>query len=585
MDKNKALRRLVGMFPNRWLLLTGVAMTILMSFVTVSFSYLLKVVIDSALASNREIFFSYISILAVLVALNGLFVFIKTRALGGYTERGMAKLREAYGQKSTDIAFKAMQRSHSGDVLSRGTNDMSRVRQFTAMTLPRLIEIPLTAVLALGLLLFLSWRLSLITLVMLPVLIIGSTMLSKPIGAASKRVQTKLGSVNTVVTDFIKGAEVAKAYNLETVLEKKNHDYVEQSIESGTELAKRRAMLEAFSMIISILPYIGTFLIGGYFVIEGHMTIGGLLAFISLLNFLTFPLSQMAIIIGEAKRDMAAADRIFETLDETEERKNGHPFDFENEPFAIRMENLTFAYNGDENNVIRNLDLAIRPGETIAFVGPSGGGKSTLAKLLMGFYDAYEGSITIGGHEVSDWHLSTMRNHMALVSQDTFLFPETIRENIAHGNEQASDEAIEAAAKKANAHAFIMTLSDGYESVLSEHGNSLSGGQRQRLSIARAILKDAPILLLDEATSALDTDSEAIVQAALSEFIKDKTTIIIAHRLSTIKDADRICVVEDGAIRETGTHDTLLTKKGTYAKLYEHQLETAKEAEYEEANL
>ena len=585
MKNKKPLKRLLVLFPKKWMLVTGVLVTIMISVLQVSFSYMLMRVIDSAVMQDYTLFFHNFITLFVMVLLTVLMSFLRTRSLGGYTERGLAKLRSSYGRKTMDISVGAMQKTHSGELISRGTNDMSRIRQFTAQTLPRMIEIPLSATLALILLFILSWRLSLIALAMIPVLVVGSSLLSKPIGPASKRVQKKLGNVNTVVTDFIKGIEVAKAYNLEKPLEAKNHDYVAQSVDSGIELAKRRSILEAFSMIISIMPFVATFLIGGYFVIEGFMSVGALLAFINLLNLLTFPLSQMAIIIGEAKRDMAAAERVFEVMDEQEERKDGNTYAIIQNHIMIQLDELSFSYNGDEHTVINNLALTIENGKTIAFVGPSGGGKSTLAKLLMGFYDNYTGSIKVGGYEIKDWQLDAMRSNMALVSQDTFLFPESIKENIAHGKEDANEAEILAAAKKANAHDFIMELPQGYDTILSELGNSLSGGQRQRLSIARAILKDAPILILDEATSALDNESEALIQEALAPMIKNKTTIIIAHRLSTIKDADEICVIEAGAIHEKGTHETLLKASGTYASLYQHQCQQPGGDYREEANL
>ncbi len=571
IEEKRPLRRLIATFPHRWKLMLGVFVTVLMSVLTVAVSYVIMQIIDAALDGDRTLFVQSFALLMAVVLFNVVSVYLRTRTLGRYTEHGMLALREEFALKSVDISLSSHQASHSGDLLSRGTNDTSRVRQFASNTLPRMIEIPLTAVIALVVLFILSWRLTLITMAMIPVLIIGSALLSKPIGPASKRVQQKLGNVNAVVTDFIKGVEVSKAYNLEATLERKNRTYVDESVESGIELAKRRSILEAFSMVISIVPFAGTFLIGGYFVIEDHMTVGGLLAFINLLNLLTFPLSQMAIIIGEAKKDMASANRIFETLDAAEERKDGEVFEFDSEGLIIKADDLHFSYNGDEHNVINALSLDIEEGKTVAFVGPSGGGKSTLAKLLMGFYDNYEGSLCIGGHEIKDWSLEALRKNMALVSQDTFLFPESICENIAHGNPAATFEEIKEAAQKANAHEFIMALPSGYDTVLSELGHSLSGGQRQRLSIARAILKDAPILVLDEATSALDTDSEAIIQEALEPVIKEKTTLIIAHRLSTIKHADEICVISDGTIVEKGDHETLLEKEGTYARLYENE--------------
>ncbi len=575
MKKKKTLRRLITLYPQRWKLWLGISLTLIISVVGVSFSYMIMQVIDAAVENDRQMFFRSFFVILALVFINVLFVFFRTRLFGRYTENGMVRLRELFAKKCADLSLESMQTSHSGDLLSKGTNDMSRVRQFTATTLHRLIEIPISALIALVVLFVLSWRLSLISLALIPVLIIVSSLLSIPIGPASKRVQKKLGHVNAVVTDYIKGIEVVKSHNLEETLNQKNKRYVDESVESGVELAKRRAILESFSMIFSLMPFLATFLIGGYFVIAGTMTVGALLAFINLLNFVTFPLSQLAIVMGEAKKDMASASRIFETIDIEDERQDGETFEFHKSNAVIDIQGLTFLYAGDDKTIIDDLSLTIHQGETVAFVGPSGGGKSTLAKLIMGFYETYDGSIKIGGHEMNDWSLSAMRQHIALVSQDTFLFPESVRENIKHGYESADDKQVIEAAKQANAHDFIEQLPEGYDSVLSELGSSLSGGQKQRLSIARAILKDALILILDEATSALDTESEAMIQKALESVIEHKTTIIIAHRLTTIKDVDKICVVADGNIVETGSHETLLNANGVYAGLYESQIEKA----------
>ncbi len=586
MNKDKPLFRLIQTFSHKWMFMVGVIVTVLLAVLTVMYSYLLMIIIDSALDQARNELMIAIVVLLTMVLFTVFFSAIRTKLLGTFTEKGTLKLRRLFGDKVMRLSFEGLEGMHSGDLVSRGTNDMSRIRQFTMMTFPRMIEIPLQALLAVIILIILSWQLTLIALAMIPVLIIGSAFLSKPIAPASKRVQEKLASVNTVVSDFIQGADVAKAYTLETPLIEKNHHYVNQSVESGTILAKRRAFLEAFSMVISLLPFIVTFIIGGYFVSENMMSVGALLAFINLLNMLTFPLSQMAIITGEAKRDMAATKRVFETLDLKEERQSGtsHTLTYNGNPM-IKMNDVTFRYNDSSEAVINALSLTIDPKTTVAFVGPSGGGKSTLAKLLMGFYDAYEGEILIGGHDIKSWNLHALRTNLALVSQESFLFPEAIKENIKHGRETARDEDIINAAKMAHAHDFIMELDEGYDSILSELGNSLSGGQRQRISIARAILKDAPILILDEATSALDSESEMGIQEALKPIMKRTTTIIIAHRLSTIKDVDCIYVVEDGTIVESGTHDELTRHNGTYKALYDKQL-SAKEGEsHEKENL
>ncbi len=570
--RKRPMLRLVRTFPHRGLLVIGILFTILFSVITVGFSYLIRMVIDSAVEGQREIFNAFIIVSLIMIAVNFFIAYLRTRIIGRYTEQGIASLREQFSQKVTAISFEDLSDMASGEILSRGTNDLSRVKQFTSTTLPRLIQIPLTGLLALGLLLFFSWQLTLFSLVMVPVLVIGSGLLMQPIGKASKAVQAKLGKINALSIDMIKGAETVKAYNLEEPLLEQGKEAIDESVVSGTELAKKRAVLESFSMGFSIVPFVTTFILGGYFVINEMMTPGSLLAFINLLNFLTLPLSQMTILIGDAKRDMAAAERIFEIIDTPVERQDGETLSINEPPIMVQFNDVSFRYRDAEKDVINNLNFSIKANQTVAFVGPSGGGKSTVVKLLLGYYEAYQGTITVGGHELRKWSLNALRDTMAIVSQDTYLFPESIKENIRYGKVSASDKEVINAAKKANADQFISDLSDGYDTLLQEHGSSLSGGQKQRLAIARAILKDAPILLLDEATSALDRESEAIVQEAFQTLAKEKTAIVIAHRLSTVADADCIFVIDQGRIVESGTQEALMKQAGLYAKLYQKQL-------------
>ncbi len=571
--QERSFKRLVRIFPKKHLLLIGIIISVLFSSITVFFGYLIKVLIDSASEGSRETFFFVLQISIVLLVINGVLVYLRTKTIGRYTEFGLMKLRELYATNITYMTYNSIQSKHSGEISSRGTNDMNRIKDFTYNRIPRLIEVPLTATLALIVLFILSWQLTLFAFVMIPILVIGSSLLIKPIGPASKKVQEKLGNINTVVTDFIKGVEVSKAYNLESNLVEKNYRLIDESVTSGKQLAKRRGFLEAFSQGFSILPFITTFVFGGYLVIEGDMSIGSLLAFINLLNFLTWPLTQMSMLIGDTKRDLASAKRIFEVIDEPLERTDGkdHPIDL-TKPIIV-FEDVTFRYPGDQEPVIKNLNLEVKHRESIAFVGPSGGGKSTITKLLMGYYDDYEGKIKLFGQDIRTWHLDSLREKLALVTQDTFLFPETVHENILYGKSSSDSESVFIAAKKANADDFIVNLKNQYETSLGEMGNTLSGGQKQRISIARAIIKDAPILLLDEATSALDTDSEAIIQETLEEVQKDKTSVIIAHRLSTIKNVDTIHVIDAGSIVESGTHEDLLSKNGVYTRLYTKQIQ------------
>ncbi len=583
--QKKSVSRLIRLFPKRRLLILGLFVTIIYSVITVGFSYLIRMIIDAAVDGDRTVFMFFLQVSIIMIAVNFVLAYLRTRVIGVYTERGVMALREAFGKKVTYMQFESLQERSSGELLSRGTNDLNRVKNFTNNTLPRLIEIPLTGVLALVLLFVFSWQLTLFSLVLVPVLVIGSSLLMKPIAASSKNVQAKLGDVNALTIDMVKGSEAVKAYNLEQTMRHKGDVFIEGSIESGKQLAKRKAILESFSMGFSIVPFVTTFILGGYFVVQGSMTPGSLLAFINLLNFLTMPLSQMAVLVGDAKRDIVSAERIFECLDAEDERLDGERFDVNESAPMVEFKGVSFQYKDAEDVTINKLSLSVKSGQTVAFVGPSGGGKSTVAKLILGYYDTYLGKILLGGYEQKKWSLNALRDHLAMVSQDTYLFPDTVKENIRYGRYAATDEEVYEAAKQANAHDFIEAMPEGYDTMIGEMGSTLSGGQKQRLAIARAILKKAPILLLDEATSALDTESEALIQETFNKISKDKTAIVIAHRLSTVQDADLVYVIDKGKVVESGTHESLLEKGGVYTRLYQKQLIEEVEGTYENENL
>ncbi|WP_066506663.1 ABC transporter ATP-binding protein [Abyssisolibacter fermentans] len=564
--------RLLRTFPKKPCFIIGLICTVFIAVTNIVTSYIIKEFLDAATNKDMMHFKQTLYLGAIVFLIETLLVYFKNKLYGIYTESGITKLRKQMAEKAVCIPISKLEEKHSGDYVSRATNDINKIKTFLSTSVSEMILIPLSAIGALIYLCILNWKLTVISLLLTPVLIIGSSILSAPIGKISKELQEKLGKVNSIVQDVIGGIEISKAYNLEESLGKKHDDVVNDSVASGKRLAKTMSVLQSFSLILGIIPFFTTFIIGGYWAIEGTMTVGSLLAFMDLLNYLTNPVSYFPRLVGELKSNLAAVDRVFEIIDTVEERKDGSNFDIVKASNMISFNNVAFSYPDNDNTVLNGLSFTVRNGESVALVGPSGGGKSTIINLLLGYYDNYSGKIKVGDKELKQWNLNGLRNCSALVAQDTFLFPETIKENINYGKLDAKSEKIIQATKSANADAFVNEFEKGYETVVGQLGNTLSGGQKQRLSIARAILKDAPILLLDEATSALDTESEALVQEALENFIESKTSLIIAHRLSTIKNVDKILVLKDGIIVEEGSHDELIDLNGVYTELYNKQL-------------
>jgi subfamily B ATP-binding cassette protein MsbA/ATP-binding cassette subfamily B protein AbcA/BmrA len=363
---------------------------------------------------------------------------------------------------------------------------------------------------------------------------------------------------------------VVKAFNLEALLESRFRQANRAALVKGLGIARLRAAGDGITMPLAITPFILAIGLGGYFVFQHQVTFGALFAFINLLNYVVNPLGFLPGVFASMGEASGAANRVFDLIDQPGERQSGLALAPRAETNAIEFHNLTFAYT-DGIPVLKNIRCEIPIGQKIAVVGPSGGGKSTLIKLILGYYPIPDGAIRLFGRDLAEWQLSAARDQMAFVAQDTYLFPVSLAENIRLGRPGATQEQVEEAARAANIHEFIAGLPQGYETGAGEWGSRLSGGQRQRISIARAILKDAPILLLDEPTSALDTESEALVQQSLERFTAGRTSIVIAHRLSTIKNADHVLVVQGGEIVERGSHDELIARGGVYLDLYQRQ--------------
>lgn len=479
--------------------------------------------------------------------------------------------KDLYG-KMLVLPLSFYSKQKKGDIMSRITNDVQEVEVSILNWIETLIKDPLTIIFYFAFLLSQSAKLTLFVLVLLPIagLVIGR--IGKLLKKESKETQSRLAGLTATIEESISGLRIIKGFNAIGYLRRKFNEQNEAYSKSLLGVHRKRDMSSPMSEFLSAIVVIIVLWFGGNMILDGNSSLSaaGFISYIIVFSQIISPIKSFAQGYFNIKKGIASADRIFEFMDEDEvivEKDNALGInDFNQE---ICYQNVTFRYEKDD--VLKAVNLRIPKGRVIALVGESGGGKSTLADLLPRFYDVCEGSISIDGRDIRDYKISDLRGLMGIVTQESILFNDTVLNNIAFGMENVSKEAVIEAAKVANAHEFIMELEHGYDTVIGDRGMNLSGGQRQRLSIARAVLKNPPILILDEATSSLDTESERLVQDALSKVMSQRTSIVIAHRLSTIQHADEIVVMQKGHIIERGTHEQLISLNGVYKKLTDLQ--------------
>jgi subfamily B ATP-binding cassette protein MsbA len=486
----------------------------------------------------------------------------------------VADLRNALNAHLQSLSLSYFHRHPTGTLISRVTNDTLLVRDALTQATASMMR-DATTLAALVVVAFLKdWLLALIAFLVFPVAILPLMQVYKKVRSLSRQGQGSLGYLSALLQETIQGNRVVKAFGMEAYERDRfaveNRRLFRHSLKAG----RLRAFVPAMVELVAACGIGAVVWYGGHSVIAGERTQGAFVAFLTAMLLLYEPFKHLTRTNAAVQNGLAGADRLFEVLDERSEvveRPDARGLTGVRQ--GIRFARVSFRYQ--EEWVLREIDLEIRAGEVVALVGPSGGGKSTLADLIPRFYDVNDGQLTIDGTDVRDLTLRSLRAQMAIVTQFTFLFNDTVRNNIAYGTPSRSLEEVIAAARAAYAHDFIMTLPQGYDTVVGELGVRLSGGQRQRLAIARALLKNAPILILDEATSALDNESERLVQAAVERLMAGRTVLVIAHRLSTIRRADRIVVLANGTIVEEGRHEELLARNAQYRKLYDLQFHDA----------
>ncbi|HCW7450286.1 TPA: SAV1866 family putative multidrug efflux ABC transporter [Staphylococcus aureus] len=459
-----------------------------------------------------------------------------------------------------------------GQVISRVINDVEQTKDFILTGLMNIWLDCITIIIALSIMFFLDVKLTLAALFIFPFYILTVYVFFGRLRKLTRERSQALAEVQGFLHERVQGISVVKSFAIEDNeaknFDKKNTNFLTRALKHTRWNAYSFATINTVTDIGPIIV-IG---VGAYLAISGSITVGTLAAFVGYLELLFGPLRRLVASFTTLTQSFASMDRVFQLIDEDYDIKNGvgaQPIEIKQG--RIDIEHVSFQYNDNEAPILKDINLSIEKGETVAFVGMSGGGKSTLINLIPRFYDVTSGQILIDGHNIKDFLTGSLRNQIGLVQQDNILFSDTVKENILLGRPTATDEEVVEAAKMANAHDFIMNLPQGYDTEVGERGVKLSGGQKQRLSIARIFLNNPPILILDEATSALDLESESIIQEALDVLSKDRTTLIVAHRLSTITHADKIVVIENGHIVETGTHRELIAKQGAYEHLYSIQ--------------
>lgn len=577
----KNLSKLLGIFkftlPYKNHFILGLICLLFSSSVLLAFPYFAGILIDVASGKGSNYFDNITQVAVVLLAIlfgQSVFSFLRVYLFAQVTERAMADIRYNLYQKMVFLPLSFFDNARVGDLISRITSDVSLLQQTFSVTLAELFRQMLTLVVGVAVIFFIAPRLTLFMLAIFPILVILALLFGKYIRKLSRKTQDALAAANVVVEETLQAIPVVKAFTNELLETDRFKTSMEHVVGTALLAARFRGIFISFIIFALFGGLVAVMWYGATLVQSQDLTVGSLLSFILYTTFIGGSIAGLGDIFSQIQRAIGASERVLETLSEQSEAA-GVPAESLKLQGHIVYRGLTFAYPGRrEVKVLKNVSFEISPGERVALVGHSGAGKSTIVQLLMRFYPVGSGKIQVDGTNIDHYFLEAYRKNIGIVPQEVVLFGGSIKENIAYGNPQASMQEITAAASQANALEFIEKFPEGFNTLVGERGMKLSGGQKQRIAIARAILKDPTILILDEATSSLDTASENLVQQALDQLMENRTTIIIAHRLSTIRKVNKIFVIQDGEIAESGSHQELSLKDDSvYSNLLRLQFE------------